>query len=98
MEIPGTITDVQLGAAVCDVAWSPTEHLVALSCFGGDHPLLMYAWERQVRRYEGTKVRRYEKGQDRTGQGRTGQGRKGQKMKRSREKEKNANHEIDTAP
>lgn len=41
-------TVARFGAAVRSVAWSPTEHAVALCSFDevGCHPVLVYAWER----------------------------------------------------
>lgn len=36
--------DVGFHLPMCDVAWHPTQHLVAFSCFGGDYPVHMYEW------------------------------------------------------
>ena len=33
------------GKTLCDVSWHPTEHLVAMCCFGGDYPILLFEAE-----------------------------------------------------
>ena len=29
-------------APLCDVSWHPTQHVIAFTCYGGDHPALIY--------------------------------------------------------
>ena len=33
------------GRTLCDVSWHPKEHLVAMCCFGGDYPILLFEAE-----------------------------------------------------
>jgi jouberin len=31
---------------ISDVAWNDTYHMIALSGFGDEHPIIVYTWER----------------------------------------------------
>ncbi|KAJ1451217.1 WD40-repeat-containing domain protein [Pelagophyceae sp. CCMP2097] len=40
--LPLPLSHVGYNAPLCDVAWHPKQHVVAFTCFGGDHPVLVY--------------------------------------------------------
>ena len=45
---PVSFLDGKFGysAPLCDLSFHPKQHLVALTCFGGDHPVLVYCTNR----------------------------------------------------
>ena len=40
------VSHVGYNAPLCDLSWHPTQHVVAYSCCGGEHPILVYFADR----------------------------------------------------
>jgi hypothetical protein len=38
--------NINIIGPVTDVAWNETYHMIALSGFGDEHPIVVYTWER----------------------------------------------------
>ena len=38
--------NIGYNAPLCDLSWHPTQHVVAYTCYGGDHPILLYFADR----------------------------------------------------
>lgn len=46
IRLPPVLDDLQFTEPLRDVTWNPVQHVIALTCFGGDHPVLIFAADR----------------------------------------------------
>ena len=46
LRVAAALSIVSYPQPLCDVSWHPTQHVLALTCFGGESPTLIYYAER----------------------------------------------------
>lgn len=51
MHLPTLLDDAYPGV-ITDIKWHPTEHMICVSCYGGDYPILFYVFEMTEARKE----------------------------------------------